>query len=149
MKRGWLLLAAAVAVIGVAGAWAVALGVGMPARATARLLVDSLAGAGISVVVAAALLGALRRRPIAVQAAVAALTPVLAVAIGVSWASSDMFLMQHDLRVLWVVLVSAGTVGVVAALLLGRRVADASRSMGDLARHLGDSAGEPPGHGAR
>ena len=57
--------------------------------------------------------------------------------------------MQHDLRVLWVVLVSAGTVGVVAALLLGRRVADASRSMGDLARHLGDSAGRASRHGAR
>jgi signal transduction histidine kinase len=55
-----------------------------------------------------------------------------------------MFLMQHDLGVLWVVLVSAGTVGVVAALLLGRRVADASRSMGDLARRLGDGAGEAP-----
>ena len=91
--------------------------------------------------VAAVLLGALRRRRIAVQAAVAAPAPVLAVAIGVSWASSDMFLMQHDLRVLWVVLVGAGTVGVVAALLLGRRVADASRSVGDLARRLGDGAG--------
>jgi signal transduction histidine kinase len=144
VKRGWLLAAGAVAVVGVAGAWAVAQAVGMPAHATARLLVDSLAGAGISVVVAAVLLAALRRRPIAVQVAVAALTPVLAVAIGVSWASSDMFLMQHDRRVLWVVLVSAGTVGVVAALLLGRRVADASRFMGDLARHLGDSAGEAP-----
>jgi signal transduction histidine kinase len=55
-----------------------------------------------------------------------------------------MFLMQHDRRVLWVVLVSAGTVAVVAALLLGRRVADASRSMGDLARHLGEGGGEAP-----
>ncbi len=144
MSRAWLVAAAATAVIGVAVAWTVALATGIPAHDTARLLVDSLAGAGISVAVAVALLGALRRRRIAVQAAVAALTPVLAVAIGVSWASSDMFLMQHDLRVLWVVLVSAGTVAVVAALLLGRRVADASRSMGDLARRLGDGASEAP-----
>jgi signal transduction histidine kinase len=144
VRRAWLLVAAAVAVMGVTIAWAVAMAAGMPAHDTARLLVDSLAGAGISVVIAVVLLRALRRRPIAVQAAVAALTPVLAVAIGVSWASSDMFLMQHDRRVLWVVLVSAGTVAVVAALLLGRRVADASRSMGDLARRLGEGGGEAP-----
>jgi signal transduction histidine kinase len=144
VSRVWLVWAAAAAVIGVAAAWAVAVAADVPAHETARVLGDSLAGAGISVGIAVALLAALRRRRIAVQAAVAALTPVLAVAIGVSWASSDMFLMQHDLRVLWVVLVSAGTVAVVAALLLGRRVADASRSMGDLARRLGDSAGEAP-----
>jgi signal transduction histidine kinase len=142
VKRRWLLVA--VAVIGVAAAWAVAVGAGVPAHDTARLLVDSLAGAGISVLIAVTLLRALQRRRIAVQAAVAALTPVLAVAIGVSWASSDMFLMEHDLRALWVVLVSAGTVAVVAALLLGGRLADASRSMGDLARRLGDGAGEAP-----
>jgi signal transduction histidine kinase len=117
---------------------------GVPAHDAARLLVDSLAGAGISVLIAVTLLRALHRRGIAVQAAVAALTPVLAVAIGVSWASSDMFLMEHDLRALWVVLVSAGTVAVVAALVLGGRVAAASRSMGDLARRLGDGAGEAP-----
>jgi signal transduction histidine kinase len=144
VKRAWLLVAGAVAVFGVAAAWGVAMAANVPAHDTARLLVDSLAGAGISVIVAVALLRALRRHRIAVQAAVAALAPVLAVAIGVSWASSDMFLMQHDLRALWVVLVSAGTVAVVAALLLGRRVADASRSMGDLARRLGDGAGEAP-----
>jgi signal transduction histidine kinase len=131
-------------VIGVAAAWAVALAAGVPAHDTARLLIDSLAGAGISVLIAVTLLRALHRRGIAVQAAVAALTPVLAVAIGVSWASSDMFLMEHDLRALWVVLVSAGTVAVVAALVLGGRVAAASRSMGDLARRLGDGAGEAP-----
>jgi signal transduction histidine kinase len=142
VRRGWL--SAVVAAIGVAAAWAVAMAAGVPAHDTARLLVDSLAGAGISVLIAVTLLRALHRRGIAVQAAVAALTPVLAVAIGVSWASSDMFLMEHDLRALWVVLVSAGTVAVVAALVLGGRVADASRSMGDLARRLGDGAGEAP-----
>jgi signal transduction histidine kinase len=142
VRRSWLL--AAVAVAGVAAAWAVALAAGVPTHDTARLLFDSLVGAGISVLIAVALLRALHRRRIAVQAAVAALTPVLAVAIGVTWAGSDMFLMEHDERVLWVVLVSAGTVALVAALVLGRRVADASRSMGDLARRLGDGTEEAP-----
>jgi signal transduction histidine kinase len=140
--RWWV--PAAVVVIGVAAAWLVAMVGGVPAHNTVRLLVDSMVGAGVAALVAAALLRALHRRRIAIQAAVAALAPILAVAIGVSWASSDMFLMQHDLRVLWVVLVAAGTVAVVAALLLGRRVADASRSMGDMARRLGDGVGEEP-----
>src|SRR5207302_8847947 len=74
-----------------------------------------------------------------VQAAVAALAAVLAVAIGVAWASAQMFLMKHDLRVLWVVLISAGTVGLIVAILFGQRVAAASRSVGEMARRLGES----------
>ncbi len=68
----------------------------------------------------------------------AALAAVLAVAIGVAWAASQMFLMKHDLRVLWVVLISAGTAGLVVAVLFGRRVATASRSVGEMARRLGE-----------
>jgi signal transduction histidine kinase len=85
------------------------------------------------------LLTALRRSGFGVQAAVAALAPVLAVAIGVAWAASDMFIMSHDLWVLWVVLIAAGTVAVLTALLLGRRVASASRTVGAMARRLGDT----------
>ena len=89
-----------------------------------------------------------RRCRIAVQVAVAALAPILAVAIGVAWAASRMFLMGHDLSVLWVVLAGAGTVGLIVALLLGRRVADASRSVGEMARRLGqDGPGGPGGPG--
>ncbi len=141
--RRWL-TPAAIGILGVAAASTVAVAGGVPAHDTVRLLVDSMVGAGVAAVVAVVLLRALRRRRIAVQTAVAALAPVLAVAIGVIWASSDMFLMEHDLRVLWVVLVGAGTVAVATALLLGRRVADASRSMGELALRLGDGAEEVP-----
>jgi signal transduction histidine kinase len=86
-----------------------------------------------------------RRCRIAVQVAVAALAPILAVAIGVAWAASRMFLMGHDLSVLWVVLAGAGTVGLIVALLLGRRVADASRSVGEMARRLGQDGPGGPG----
>ena len=81
---------------------------------------------------------ALRRSRIAVQATVAAFAPVAAVAIGIMWATSNMFLMGEDERVLWVVLVGAGASGMAASLVLGRRVAHASQSVTELARRLGD-----------
>ena len=62
----------------------------------------------------------LRRSRVAIQAAVAALAPVAAVAIGVTWATSDMFITEHDLRILWVVLVAAGAAGMAATLILAR-----------------------------
>ena len=49
-----------------------------------------------------------------------------------------MFISTHDLHALLVVLVAAGTVGVLTGLLLGRRVATAGRSLGVMARTLGD-----------
>lgn len=143
----WWKPAALVAVAGVAVAVGVAVAIGIPAQATVRLLVDSMVAAAVSVVVAAVLMRALRRRRIAVQAAVAALAPILAVAIGVSWAGSDMFLMAHDLRVLWVVLVGAVTVALVAALLLGGPVAEASRSMAALTLRLGEGSDDQPASG--
>jgi signal transduction histidine kinase len=45
--------------------------------------------------------------------------------------------MSHDLSVLWIVLAAAGSAGLITAVLLGWRVADATRSVGDLARSLG------------
>ncbi|HET9772990.1 MAG TPA: HAMP domain-containing sensor histidine kinase [Acidimicrobiia bacterium] len=129
----------AVGGVGLAAAVAAAGAGGFPAGDAARLVGYSVAGAVVAGIVAAALLYALRRATIGVQAAVAALAAVLAVAIGVAWAASQMFLMKHDLRVLWVVLISAGTVGLIVAVLFGRRVATASRSVGEMARRLGES----------
>jgi signal transduction histidine kinase len=111
---------------------------GIPAGDALRLLLYSTAGAAIAGAVAALVLLVLRHATVGVQAAVAALAPVAAVAIGVVWASDRMFLMAHDLSVLAVVLCSAGGVGVIIAILLGRRVAGAARSVGAMARRLGE-----------
>jgi signal transduction histidine kinase len=121
-----------------AGALMAALG-GIPAADAVRLLVYSTLGAAIAGVAAALVLLALRRTTVGVQTAVAALAPVLSVGIGVAWATSHMFLMAHDLWVLWVVLCSAGGVGILVSILLGRRVAGAVRSVGDMARRLGET----------
>ena len=111
---------------------------GIPLQSALRLLLYSTVGAALAGTIAALVLAALRRRSVGVQATVAALAPVVAVGIGVTWASDRMFLMSHDLRVLGVVLCGAGGVGVITSILLGRRVAGAARSVGDMARRLGE-----------
>ena len=139
----------AVGVCGLLAAVVAAGAGGFPAGDAARLVAYSVAGAAVAGVVAGGLLWALRRATIGVQVAVAALAAVLAVAIGVAWAASQMFIMKHDLRVLWVVLISAGTVGLMVAVLLGRRVAEASRSVGEMARRLGETGPEAVGGRSR
>ncbi len=135
-RRWW---PAAISVGGVAAAVAVAEAVGVPGKDTVTVLVESVVGAALAGLAAAVLLLLLRRSRVAIQAAVAALAPVAAVAIGVTWATSEMFITEHDLRILWVVLVAAGAAGMAAALILAGRVADASRSVGDIARRLGEA----------
>ena len=108
-----------------------------------RVAVDSVVGAAAAGIAAGVVLRRVRRAGLGVQIAVAALAPVLAVAIGIVWAASGMFIMRHDLWVLWIVLVGAGTAGAVTALVLGGRVAAASRSLGVMARQLAEPGAEP------
>jgi len=134
----------AIAVIGTLGATLVARGSGIATSDAARLLGYAVVAAAIAGTAAWALLGALRGARLATQVAVATLAPVLAVGIGVAWASSGMFLMSHDLRVLFVVLIASGAAGLIVGLLLGRRAARASRAVGEMARRLGaDGPGRP------
>jgi signal transduction histidine kinase len=124
---------------GVLAAIAVSEGAGIGAKDTAQVVVESVVGAAAAGLLAALLLILLRRTRLAVQASVAALAPVAALAIGISWATSDMFITSHDLRVLWVVLVAAGAAGMAVSLLLARRVVDASEAVSEIARVLGES----------
>jgi signal transduction histidine kinase len=135
-RRWW---PGAISVGGVVAAMAVALAVGVPGKDTVTVLFESVVGATLAGLAATVLLILLRRTRVAVQAAVAALAPVAAVAIGVTWATSDMFITEHDLRILWVVLVAAGAAGTAVALILAGRVSDASRSVADMARRLGEA----------
>jgi signal transduction histidine kinase len=129
----------AVAIGGLAGAAVVATAGDIRASDAFHLVITSSVGAAAAGMVAWGVLRALRRSSFGVQATVAALAPVLAVAIGVAWAASNMFIMSHDLWVLWVVLTAAGTVAIITSLLLGRRVATASRTVSDMARQLGEN----------
>ena len=93
----------------------------------------------------AAALRLLRGRSIAAQIVALTCSTVVAVIAGAYAASRAMFISQHDLTALAVVLAAAGFVGIVIALVLGARIGAASRSLVDHARRLGDANGEPAG----
>jgi signal transduction histidine kinase len=131
-------LRAVVAVIGAAATLGVAAAAAVSGHDATRLVVYSVVGAAAAGAVADVLQRGARRSGLGVQIAIAALAPVLAVAIGVVWAASGMLIMRHDLWVLWIVLVGAGTAGAVTAVGLGDRGAEASRTLGDMARQLGE-----------
>jgi signal transduction histidine kinase len=112
-----------------------------------QLVAYSFVGAAVAGLLAWALLHPLRGASVGAQTAVATLAPVVAVAIGVAWAASGMLIMSHDLWVLWTVLAAAGSAGLIVAVLLGRRVAHATRSVGELARSLAEPSAAPAGIG--
>jgi signal transduction histidine kinase len=89
----------------------------------------------------------LRRRSLGAQVTAVAVVAVVGVAVG-AWAGARaMFLSDHDLWALGVILVAAGTVAVASALLLGRRVGAASEALVGVARRLGDGDAPPMGPG--
>ncbi len=133
------------AAIGIVGLVVTALAAGLARLSlgdAAALVGYAVGGAAAAGCLAGGLVYLLRRSSVSAQALVSALVPVVAVGFGVAAASWAMFISSHDLHVLFVVLVAAGTVGVISAVLLGRRVADAGRSLEAMARRLGD---EGPG----
>ncbi|MCU4184971.1 HAMP domain-containing histidine kinase [Acidiferrimicrobium sp. IK] len=135
---------AAVAAAGAAGTAIAASASGIAPHSALRLVEEAVAASAFTGGVAWLVLRGLRRAAIGAQLAVATLAPVVAVALAVWWASSNMFLMSHDVSVLIVVLVVSGTAGLVAALLLGRRVAGATRTIEAMARRIGDEAAGAP-----
>jgi signal transduction histidine kinase len=145
MRPGRWLLPATVAVAGLCSTAAVAAAGGLAAADTVKLVAYAAGGAALAGVLASGLLGLLRRSSVVALAAVAGLAPVVAAGIGVAGASSAMFISRHDLHALWVVLVAAGTVGLVMAVVLGRRVAQAGRSLEAMARRLADEGALAPG----
>ena len=128
----------AVAIAGLAAAAVIAGWAGMGPADSATLLAWAVGAAAVAGAVAAGLLRVLRSSRLAVQASIAALAPVLALAVALLGAASTMFISTHDLHALLVVTVAAGTVGLVTALALGERVAAASGRLGDLAQRIGD-----------
>jgi signal transduction histidine kinase len=144
MRASRWLLPTAVALAGLGATALVAAAGRLAPTDTVKLIVYAAGGAALAGGLATGLLRWLRRSSLVALVAVAGLAPVVAAGIGVAGASSAMFISRHDLHVLWVVLVAAGTVGLVMALVLGRSVAVAGRSLEAMARRLADE-----GAGAR
>jgi len=127
--------------VAVAGAVATAVALslsGIRSPDAVQLVTEAVLAAAMASGVAWLLLVALRRSSLAAQLAIATLAPVVAVAISVWWAASGMFILEKDASVLAVVLIVSASVGLVAALLLGRRVAAATRDLEVMARRIGD-----------
>jgi signal transduction histidine kinase len=108
---------------------------------TFELVLLAAGTAAVAGIAGALILRALRRRSLGVQAAAAAVAAVVGVGVG-AWAGARaMFLSAHDLWALGVMLLASGVVGVLSALVLGRRVGAASEELVAVARRIGD--GEP------
>jgi signal transduction histidine kinase len=102
---------------------------------------------GTSLVVAFVGLGLLRvirHRSLQASAVLLALVPVAAVLAGALASGAAMFFSGHDLRVLVVVAVTAGSVAVATAVVLGRQVAAGSRSLGNATAGLSDGTYRSP-----
>jgi signal transduction histidine kinase len=131
-------IAAAVGGVGVLATILASVALGMPIRDSLQLV----AIAGVAALAAGAsgavALRALRRSAIVAQSVVVALTALAAVAVGALAAARAMFLSRHDLSALVVVLLAAGTMGVLSALALGHRVGSASRAIAAAARRIGE-----------
>jgi signal transduction histidine kinase len=109
----------------------------MTARDAAEL---SAIAAGVTLVglgAGALMLHALRTRPLGTQVAALTLTTIASLIVGAYAASRAMFISSHDLGILSVVLLAAGTVGVSSALVMGRRLGVASSSLVSVARRVG------------
>jgi signal transduction histidine kinase len=112
-------------------------------RETLELVVLAAGTATVAALAGAALLRALRGRSLGAQAAAVAVVAVAAVGVGAAAGAQAMFLSHHDLGALGVILAAAGSVGVLTALVLGRRVGAASDSLVTVARGLGEGRAEP------
>jgi signal transduction histidine kinase len=134
LERG----AAAFAVIGGAALVLTGVGSGMGAADAASLLA---LGAGTALVaggLAAALLARSRTRPFAVQIALVAVVPLAAALLATFLGARAMFFSPHDEAALVILLLGAGTVALVTALVLGSRVARSAEALVQAARSLGD-----------
>jgi signal transduction histidine kinase len=129
---------AAVAAVGIVLTIVVSVATAMSTRDAVELVAIATGTAAAAGVAGALGLAMLRSRSVGVQMVAVALTTVTAVAVGAWVAVRGMFISDHDLSVLLVVLVAAGTMAVAASIVLGGRVVDASAGLADVARRIGD-----------
>jgi signal transduction histidine kinase len=117
---------------------------------TFELVVLAAGTAAVAAIAGALVLRALRRRSLGAQAAAVAVAAMVGVGVGARVGARAMFLSEHDLWALDVMLIAAGAVGVVGALVLGRRVGAASEALVAVARRLGggDATAPAPDAGA-
>lgn len=137
------MVAGAATLIGFALAAVIAASLAMSAADAGELI--ALAGGTVvaTAVVAVPMLGLLRRRPLAVQIGALAFVVVAGIGLGVFAAARAMFISEHDLGAVEVVLLAAAGVGIGAGAVLGDRMAKASRDLVAVTQRIGDPDATP------
>jgi len=110
----------------------------MPGDDIAVLVLLSVGAALATGILGMLVLASMRRRSVAAQALVVALVPVIATAAGALLSARAMFVSNHDLSALLVVLAAAGGVGVAGGLGLAARLGAGTRDLAELADRLAD-----------
>lgn len=119
---------AVAAAAGLAGAVAAAALAGLPGDDTAVLVALSFGPALASYAIGTVVMRPVRRRAgVGAAAVLVALIPVVSVAVGAVVAARAMFISAHDLAALTVIVVGAGTAGVLGALALATELVTARR----------------------
>jgi signal transduction histidine kinase len=111
---------------------------------TLELVLLAAGTATVAAIAGALVLRALHRRSLGAQAAAVAVAAMVGVAVAARVGARAMFLSEHDVWALDVMLIAAGAVSVVSALFLGRRVGAASKALVEVARRIGDGDAPPP-----
>jgi signal transduction histidine kinase len=123
--------------VGAAATMAASASFHMPASEALQLAASAGGAALVVGALGAALMYALRRRSIGLQAAVLVLIVVAGVGLGAIAAAGAMFISGHDLHSLIVILLAAGTVSLMVAGVLGGRVGAAGRVLSEATRRIG------------
>ncbi len=132
------LVALAILVVGMTAAAVLAVARSMSAGDAGELIAVAGGVALGALLVAVPALVALRRRASVVQVVVLTLAVVAAIALGTYVAAEAMFISQHDLAVVQVVLLAAGAVGVAGAVVLGAWFSAGSASLVATTRRIGN-----------
>lgn len=138
-----LRLLAAIAVVAAAAIGvtiAVVVANDVPRRDVLELTALAAGAAVVTGVAGSALLWARQRGPILHQALIVALTPLVAIMAGALLAANRMFVSQHDLVALFVVLAATTGVAAVVALALAARLGAGVRALESLAAGIGGSS---------
>lgn len=137
--------AVAVVAVGFIAASAIAVATGASPSDTTRLIAFAAVGSGVAATIGALLVRRLRRFRMRTQVLFIALAATVTTAAGIVFAAAEMFISNHDIAVLAVVVVTSAAVSVGAALALGAAFERSIEQVGNLARDLspGDGISSP------